>query len=118
MDLYNSEILSYRISEKPDALAVMEGLEEAIQVTNDCLFRRTFHSDQGWAHQMKAYSCKLKEYKIFQSMSRKRNCLDSSPMENFFSLLKQEIFHGKIYRSLDIIVTHQKRSGFLHSLEV
>lgn len=105
MDLYNSEILSYRISEKPNALAVMEGLEEAIQVTNDCLFRRTFHSDQGWAYQMKAYSCKLKEYKIFQSMSRKGNCLDNSPMENFFSLLKQEIFHGEVYRSFDELKT-------------
>lgn len=60
MDLYNSEILSYRISGKPNAFAAMEGLEEAIRVTNNCPFRRTFHSDQGWAYQMKAYSCKLK----------------------------------------------------------
>ncbi|WP_441006659.1 IS3 family transposase, partial [Candidatus Vagococcus giribetii] len=105
MDLYNSEILSHRISEKPNAIAVMEGLEEAIQVTNDCPFRRTFHSDQGWAYQMKAYSCMLKEHKIFQSMSRKGNCLDNSPMENFFSLLKQEIFHGEVYRSFDELKT-------------
>ena len=105
MDLYNSEILSYRISERPNAVAIMEGLEEVIQVTNDCPFRRTFHSDQGWAYQMKAYSSKLKEHKIFQSMSRKGNCLDNSPMENFFSLLKQEIFHGEIYRSFDELKT-------------
>lgn len=101
MDLFNSEILSYRISEKPNAVAVMEGLEEAIQITSDCPYRRTFHSDQGWAYQMKAYSYQLKQHKIFQSMSRKGNCLDNSPMENFFSLLKQEIFHGEIYRSFD-----------------
>lgn len=31
-------------------------------------------------------------------MSRKDNCLDNAIMENFFSLLKQEFFHGKIYR--------------------
>ena len=87
MDMFNSEILSYRISEKPNALAVMEGLEEAIQTTNDCPYRRTFHSDQGWAYQMKAYRNKLKEYKIFQSMSRKGNCLDNSLMENFFGFM-------------------------------
>lgn len=81
MDLYNSEILSYRVSERPNAVAIMEGLEEAIQVTNNCPVRRTFHSDQGWAYQIKAYSSKLKEHKIFQSMSRKGNCLDNSPME-------------------------------------
>jgi transposase InsO family protein len=34
-------------------------------------------------------------------MSRKGNCLDNSPMENFFSILKQEIFHGEIYQSFD-----------------
>jgi transposase InsO family protein len=101
MDLYNSEILSYRVSKKPNAVAVMDGLEEAIQVTNDCSVRRTFHSDQGWAYQMKAYRHKLKQHKIFQSMSRKGNCLDNSPMENFFSILKQEIFHGEIYQSFD-----------------
>jgi len=105
MDLYNSEILSYRVSEKPNAFAVMEALEEAIQVTNDCPFRRTFHSVQGWAYQMRAYSSKLNEHKIFQSMSRKGNCLDNSPIENFFSLLKQEIFHGEIYRSFDELKT-------------
>lgn len=75
----------------------MDGLKEAIQVTKDCPFRRTFHSDQGRAYQMKAYGNKLKEHRIFQSMSRKGNCLDNSPMENFFGLLKQELFHGEIY---------------------
>lgn len=105
MDLFNSKILSYRISEKPSAVAVMEGLEEAIRLTNDCVYRRTFHSDQGWAYQMKAYGQKLKQHKIFQSMSRKGNCLDNSPMENFFSLLKQEIYHGEIYRSFDELKT-------------
>ncbi len=105
MDMYNSEILSYRISEKPNALAIMEGLEEAIAITNDCPYRRTFHSDQGWAYQMKAYRRKLKKQKIFQSMSRKGNCLDNSIMENFFSLLKQEIFHGETYHSFDELKT-------------
>lgn len=32
-------------------------------------------------------------------MSRKANYLDNSPMENFFGLLKQEIYHEKVYRS-------------------
>ena len=105
MDMYNSEILSYRISEKPNALAIMEGLEEAIAITADCPYRRTFHSDQGWAYQMKSYRQKLKKQKIFQSMSRKGNCLDNSIMENFFSLLKQEIFHGETYHSFDELKT-------------
>lgn len=101
LDMYNNEIISYRISDKPNSVAVMDALEDAIKVTNDCPYQRTFHSDQGWAYQMKAYGHKLKDHKIFQSTSRKGNCLDNSVMENFFGLLKQEIYHGEIYRSFD-----------------
>ncbi len=30
-------------------------------------------------------------------MSRKANCLDNSLIENFFGLLKQEMFYGKTF---------------------
>ena len=56
---------------------------------------------------MKAYSHRLKEERIFQSMSRKGNCLDNSVMENFFGLLKQEIYYGIV----DILVSRNPDSG-------
>lgn len=68
---------------------------------SDCPYRRTFHSDRGWAYQMKAYSYALKENKIFQSMSRKGNCNDNSVMKNFFGILKQEMYYGTTYYSFD-----------------
>ena len=40
----------------------------------------------------------LKDQHVFQSMSRKGNCLDNSPMENFFGLLKQEMYYGVTLR--------------------
>ena len=101
MDMFNGEILSFGIAPKPCAESVMNTLNEAINKTNDCIYRRTFHSDQGWAYQMKAYSRTLKENKIFQSMSRKGNCHDNSVMENFFGILKQEIYYGKVYYSYE-----------------
>ena len=101
MDIYNLEIISYRISKQPNGETVMSGLQEAIEKTNDCKFRRTFHSDQGWAYQMKAYSKAIKENKIYQSMSRKGNCFDNSPMENFFGILKQEMYYGETYCSFE-----------------
>ena len=101
MDMYNLEIISYRISKQPNGETVMSGLKEAIEKTNDCKFRRTFHSDQGWAYQMKAYSKALKENKIYPSMSRKGNCFDNSPMENFFGILKQEMYYGETYCSFE-----------------
>ena len=54
---------------------------------------------------MKAYSHRLREEKIFQSMSRKGNCLDNSVMENFFGLLKQEIYYGTVYYSYEELKT-------------
>ena len=85
----------------PTAKNVIDALEQAIKVTSDCPYRRTFHSDQGWAYQMKAYSQRLKNERIFQSMSRKGNCHDNSVMENFFGILKQEMYYGSKYYSYE-----------------
>ena len=34
-------------------------------------------------------------------MSRKENCLDNAPMENFFGILKQEMFYEENYSSYE-----------------
>ncbi|WP_429864632.1 IS3 family transposase [Enterococcus faecalis] len=101
LDMFNGEIISYRISKNPNAQTIFVAQKEAIEGTADCPYRRTFHSDQGWAYQMKQYRKNLKNENIFQSMSRKGNCYDNSPMENFFSLLKQEMYHNIIYTSFE-----------------
>lgn len=101
LDLWNLEVLSYGVSDRPSAKSIMTALGEAIDVTNDCRYRRTFHSDCGWAYQMNAYRYELKKNRIFQSMSRKGNCYDNSPMENFFGIMKQEMYYGKVYNSFD-----------------
>ena len=36
MDMYNGEIISYSISERPSAKNIMDALEEAIKVTAKC----------------------------------------------------------------------------------
>lgn len=109
MDMCNGEILSYGIDKHPSTKNVMDALEQAMAITSDCQYRRTFHSDQGWAYQMKAYTHRLKENRIFQSMSRKGNCHDNSVMENFFGLLKQEIYHGVVYYSYEELKSEIER---------
>ena len=101
MDMCTREIISYGISRRPSAENIMNALKESIEITNECKYRRTFHSDQGWAYQMKAYRYKLKENKIFQSMSRKGKCHDNSKMENFFGVMKQEMYYGEVYNSYE-----------------
>ena len=101
MDLWNLEILSYGVSGRPSAKSIMDAQQEAIAATIDCRYRRTFHSDRGWAYQMPTYQYELKKHNIYQSMSRKGNCYDNSPMENFFGIMKQEMYYGKVYTSYD-----------------
>ncbi|SDO58334.1 IS3 family transposase, partial [Alkalicoccus daliensis] len=55
----------------------------------------TIHSDQGWHYQHKKWVKTLKKHRIFQSMSRKATCADNAMMENFFGILKQEMYHGE-----------------------
>ena len=102
LDMYNDEIVAYDISVSPDFLQQRRLLEKAFSRFED-LKGLIFRSDQGWQYQMHAWHKELKDRGIIQSMSRKGNCLDNSPIENFFGKLKNEMFYGHEYefRSLD-----------------
>lgn len=56
LDLFNLEVVSYKVSHQPDKEIMLKALEVAMEATKDCRFKQTFHSDQGWAYQMEAYS--------------------------------------------------------------
>lgn len=49
-----------------------------------------FHSDQGVQYKSNKYRKLLWRYGVMQSMSRRGNCLDNSPMERVFRSLKSE----------------------------
>ena len=53
---------------------------------------------------MKQYQRLLKDKGILQSMSRKGNCLDNAVMENFFGLLKTELFYLQEFQSFEHFV--------------
>ena len=102
LDMHNREIISYSISRNPSFNQTQEMLNRAFAKYNN-LDGLIFHSDQGWQYQMSYYQSQLKEKGIIQSMSRKGNCLDNSLMENFFGIMKNEMFYGHEYEfeSLD-----------------
>ena len=101
LDIYNGEIISYEISKQPRLEPILKALDKAIEITSTNNDKRIFHSDQGWAYQIKQYTSRLEKEGITQSMSRKGNCLDNSPIENFFGILKQEIYYGKKFYSYE-----------------
>ena len=100
LDMYNGEIISYNISERPHLGQVIDMLDKAFgKIPDDT--NLIFHSDQGWQYQHKKYQHRLKEKGIRQSMSRKGNCLDNAIMENFFGLLKSELLYLRKFESFE-----------------
>ena len=104
LDLYNGEIISYGISNKPTLNLVLKPLHEAVEIIkSEAKYRTTIHSDQGWHYQHNKWVKILKGNKFFQSMSRKATCEDNASMENYFGIMKQEMYHGEAllsYREL------------------
>lgn len=100
LDMNDSSIISYDISLHPDFNQTKRMIDAAFERYSN-LEGLIFHSDQGWQYQMKQYRQWLKNKGIRQSFSRKGNCMDNSPMENFFGIMKNEMYYGNEYGSLD-----------------
>lgn len=107
LDLYNGEIISYNISERPTFHQTIDMLNKAFErIPNDT--HLILHSDQGWQYQMLRYQNLLTKKGILQSMSRKGNCLDNSVMENFFGLLKTELLYLQKFDTIEQFIEELK----------
>lgn len=94
LDLYNQEIVSYEIADRPQISMVSTMLNKAFKHLKQTE-KPILHSDQGWQYQMGLYQQALYKQGITQSMSRKGNCLDNAVMENWFGIMKTEFFYQK-----------------------
>lgn len=100
IDLFNQEIISYELTNRPVFSQVVTMLKKAFKkIPNNT--NLILHSDQGWQYQMKQYQKLLKKKGIKQSMSRKGNCLDNAIIENFFGILKSEMFYTQKIKSIE-----------------
>ena len=100
IDLFNQEIISYELTERPVFNLIVVMLKKAFKkIPNNT--KLVLHSDQGWQYQMKQYQYLLKQKGIKQSMSRKGNCLDNAIIENFFGILKSEMFYTQKFKSIE-----------------
>ena len=105
IDVHNREIISYSISTSPNFKQITTMLDKAFEKHKN-LDNLIFHSDQGWQYQHQFYQQRLKNKGIKQSMSRKGNSMDNGMMENFFGLLKTEMFYDQEdnYKTLDDLI--------------
>ena len=92
MDLYSRQIIGWAIDENMKTPLCIKALRMAFwrrKPSSNLLH----HSDRGCQYASYHYREQLKLMNIEQSMSRKGNCWDNSPMERFFRSLKYEFLN-------------------------
>jgi transposase InsO family protein len=91
-DLFDGFIVAYELGRKNSLALVLNTLKQAKrneQVRDGLIL----HSDQAYQYTSHGYHLLTREYAIIPSMSRRANCWDNAPMENFFGHLKAEALH-------------------------
>lgn len=73
-----------------------------------------FHSDQGPLYNNRQFQKILSDNNFIQSMSRKGNPIDNSPMESFFSTLKSELIYNDCINIKDDIELIQQITKYIH----
>ena len=89
LDLYRRRAVGWALSRHPDADLVTTALTMAYEHRGhpEAVL---FHSDQGCQYASQTFRQRLWRYQMQQSMSRRGNCWDNSPMERVFRSLKSE----------------------------
>ena len=89
LDLYRRRVVGWALSTSPDAQLAVKALENAYEQRGKPQ-GVMFHSDQGCQYTSRLFRQRLWRYRMKQSMSRRGNCWDNSPMERVFRSLKSE----------------------------
>ncbi|TEF02404.1 IS3-like element IS222 family transposase [Pseudomonas aeruginosa] len=89
LDLHIRRVIGWAFSAKPDAELVIKALDMAYEQHGKPQ-QVLFHSDQGSQYASRLFRQRLWRYRMQQSMSRRGNCWDNSPMERLFRSLKSE----------------------------
>lgn len=99
LDLYARKVVGWAMSYSPDSELTAKALTMAYE-SRGKPEGLLFHSDQGSHYTSTKYRQQLWRHQIKQSLSRRGNCWDNSPMERFFRSLKTEWVPTLGYKSL------------------
>lgn len=105
-DVRDKSIISYHYSDKNNIELVLETLIKSIPYIPKEK-KLIIHSDQGSQYASSDYHNFLDKRKIIGSMSRKGVPYDNSPMESFFSVLKNEemkLHRGKTMKEMRVVI--------------
>ena len=107
IDLFNQEVVSYEVRKSVTLPLVTDMIERATSKLEQHE-KPIVNSDQGWQYQNKTYQNQLKSRGLLQSMSRRGNCLDNAVAENFFGILKSEMYHKETFGIAEELIENIK----------
>ncbi|WP_308446068.1 IS3 family transposase [Halalkalibacter sp. APA_J-10(15)] len=87
----SKEIVAYNVYSSLEMELVYQTLDKLVEATVQFHPEAILHSDQGVHYTNPMFQEKVKQLGIRQSMSRKGNCWDNSPMESFFGQFKDHV---------------------------
>ena len=99
LDLYDLSPVSWVVSRRNDNKLVLDTFAKAIQDNPDA--KPIFHSDRGFQYTSKVFQSKLQKQGMTQSMSRVSRCIDNGPTENFWSIVKSEMYYLDTFTNED-----------------
>jgi transposase InsO family protein len=113
-DIGSGEIVAWKLSQHIDmelVLSTVERLRDNAALPLKLFKNIMIHSDQGFHYTNPQYIEQIKELDMIQSMSRKGNCIDNSPMESFFGHFKDDVdFENcKTFEELNILIEEYMR---------
>jgi transposase InsO family protein/transposase-like protein len=94
IDFDSREVLAYTAGQDAKMDKIMSMLKDLERTHGKRIKGMMVQSDQGVQYQNSRYREQLEKLGMIQSMSRKGNCLDNSPTENFFGRMKLEMWYG------------------------
>ena len=95
LDLYDLSTVAWVVSRRNDNKLVLDTFAQAIQ--NNPEAKPIFHSDRGFQYTSKIFQNKLREQGMTQSMSRVGHCIDNGPTENFWGIVKSEMYYRNTF---------------------
>lgn len=100
LDLYARRVVGWSMDATQAATLPMAALSMALAQRKPGA-GLIFHSDQGTVYGSHDYRELLQANGVLPSMSRKGNCWDNAVAESFFSNLKNEAMHDRLFASMD-----------------
>lgn len=99
LDYGDNKIVAFQLSRRNDNALVQDTVQ---QIVNDVIPTQTLlHSDRGYQYTSYSFRHFVKTHQITHSMSRVGKCIDNGPMENFWGIIKEEMYRLKTYASFE-----------------